>query len=482
MSRRAISVALSLILLLLSVQTSFAQEPTELQSSSPDLVASSILQSASWTLTTVDGNDTNDLGQFSSVVVDPNTGVAYASYYDATGKDLRVARWVGSGGNCGPNGSWNCKTVDSDGDVGQYSSLAIQPGIGGTEPTLHVAYYDLTNRSLKYSACISFGAPCTWSPPTIIDQGSTSIIPSWAGMDASIALDSTGKAHIAYRFNRFNLGGSSHSLKYASFVGTGNGTGCSASNAWDCLAVDPEAAAGKRFSLAMDSTDTPAIAYFGANGSTHSLKYAHPALAGNCGVMGPLFGNWQCDVIAPVVGEAQFASLIKDSRTGDKPRIAYYDQTFNGWVIYASYIGSGGGCGPGNSWRCDGIDQVGEAPIMGVSLAVNDTGQPVIAYYDFDDVATNGTLKVARPANLVGNCGPMGPLTHLWQCDVVDSGLRAGTHFPNFVWHDVGQYASITAASSGLATIAYYDSSGMDLRLARQLLFTYAPLSLKNAP
>ena len=79
------------------------------------------------------------------MAIDPDNGITYISYYDTTYKDLRMAKYVGSGGNCGPIGNWWCKKVDIDGDVGQYSSLALdmtgQP---------HFSYYDSEDNDLIY--------------------------------------------------------------------------------------------------------------------------------------------------------------------------------------------------------------------------------------------------------------------------------------------------------------------------------------------
>jgi hypothetical protein len=59
-------------------------------------------------------------------------------YHDFKNFDLKHARWNGTG--------WNIETVDSDGRVGSYTSLALD---SGDNP--HISYYDATNNDLKYA-------------------------------------------------------------------------------------------------------------------------------------------------------------------------------------------------------------------------------------------------------------------------------------------------------------------------------------------
>ena len=56
---------------------------------------------APWFIDTVDS--TNDVGQHVSLAIDPENGTTYISYYNATNDDLRMATFVGTGGNCGPD-------------------------------------------------------------------------------------------------------------------------------------------------------------------------------------------------------------------------------------------------------------------------------------------------------------------------------------------------------------------------------------------
>ena len=62
------------------------------------------------------GRGRQRVGAYASLAVD-DEGRAHISYFDATGGDLKYARWTGS--------AWRTETVDSLGEVGLYSSLAL---------------------------------------------------------------------------------------------------------------------------------------------------------------------------------------------------------------------------------------------------------------------------------------------------------------------------------------------------------------------
>ncbi len=442
--KRKICVGLVLAATLLAIGTTTRQAKSS-QSNKNHAVSSSgttLPAAAPWFIDTVDS--TNDVGQHVSIAIDPENDTAFISYYDTTYDDLRMAKYVGSGGDCGPDNSWTCETVDSVGNVGMYSSIAVDP----TDNLPIIAYYDQTNGALK----LAIGTAVGWAFKTIDDP-----VLSPGGISASLKLDSTGKTHIAYYFS-YIIG--SDSLRYAEYVGGGTGN-CTDAD-YRCDIVDSGDQVGKYASIDLDSSDRARIAYY--HGGDDALRFAY-----NDG------GGWTLREILPN-SSSEYISLYLDKNNGDLPHIAYYD-SLNEMLEYAVYVGSGGNCGfdsPSTTflWQCDEIETMGTGTDpRGIAIAVDGQNFPVIAYQSGGSV-----IKVGRPVRaldlLIGNCGPTNPFFS-WQCDSLSFGIGI----------DQGDYLSMVVNSTGLATMAYYGNSTAsdgDLIIAYQRLQVFLPLTRKN--
>jgi hypothetical protein len=92
----------------------------------------------SWVSETVDSYW--NVGQSSSLELDPN-GYPHISYRDSLEEDLKYAWWTGSG--------WGVRVVDSAGEVGRYSSLALD-----SRGNAHISYHDWINGDLKYARVV----------------------------------------------------------------------------------------------------------------------------------------------------------------------------------------------------------------------------------------------------------------------------------------------------------------------------------------
>ena len=89
-----------------------------------------------WTYETVDS--TGDVGRDTSIAVDSANGL-HICYYDATNLDLKYAYKP-------DGGTWSTYTIDSTNDVGQYTSIAID-----SSGFVYISYYDVTFGDLKYA-------------------------------------------------------------------------------------------------------------------------------------------------------------------------------------------------------------------------------------------------------------------------------------------------------------------------------------------
>ncbi|MCL4489976.1 MAG: hypothetical protein M1570_17875 [Chloroflexi bacterium] len=218
--------------------------------------------SGKWQCDWVDSNPSL-ADMFVSLDVDADD-TPWISYYSATNKDLKMAHEVSSGGNCGnPIGGWSCLTIDSAGDVGQYSSIAFKSSFLTSEQV--IAYYDATNRALKFADrhCYPLCAPPTISTIASNPTGTN-------GRYASVRLDSNGMAHVAYW--RTSIGPFANYLEHAYQVPSGGNCGTDAATGkWQCDTIDTGSGIGQYASLAFNGT-RPYIAYY--DGGNKDLKLA----------------------------------------------------------------------------------------------------------------------------------------------------------------------------------------------------------------
>jgi hypothetical protein len=109
-------------------------------------------------------------GKYASITVNAtSTPYLHTSYYDVTNGNLNYATCSST---CTTAGNWTKTTVDTTGDVGSFTS--IKRDTAGT-PYLHMAYYDATNRTLKYATKPVSGG--SWAASAIDQNGAEARAP-----------------------------------------------------------------------------------------------------------------------------------------------------------------------------------------------------------------------------------------------------------------------------------------------------------------
>ena len=252
--------------------------------------------SSSWITTTVDSD--GSVGEYTSIAIDSSDKV-HISYHLAKGDnltygDLKYANNI--------TGVFLSTTLDAGGDVGEYTSIAID-----SSDKVHISYQ--SNKSLKYAT----NATGAWVTTTVDSSGFT-------GRDTSIAIDSSGKAHISYYDE------TSRYLKYAT-----NATGVLITKT-----LDFDGDVGEYTSIAIDSSGKAHISYY--DETNDDLKYITNAPG--------FWGNLTIDSTGGL-----YTSMAID--TSGKAHISYYDETNDdlkyatnaSGVFVTTTLDSGGGVG-----------------------------------------------------------------------------------------------------------------------------------------
>jgi len=344
-------------------------------------------------ITTVDS--TGDVGWYTSIAIGTG-GNPVISYFDNTNFALKVA-------HCG---NQSCSTgntitaVDSTGNVGRFTSIAI-----GTDGNPVISYGDADNGDLKVAHCGN----------TLCSAGNTITtvdIAGNVGRYTSIAIGTDGNPVISY-WDVTNF-----DLKVAH---CGN-TSCSSGNI--ITTVDSNEIIGLYTSIAIGTDGNPVISYF--DSTNGNLKVAH------CGNQSCSTGN-----TITAVDSTDIIGLYTSIAIGtdNNPVISYFDST-NG-DLKVAHCGNTL-CSTGNTITAvDSIDIIG----LYTSIAIGTDDNPVISYND----VTNGDLKVAHCGNTLCSTGNI--------ITTVDS------------TGNVGLYTSIAIGTDGNPVISY-NNQGNAIKVA----------------
>jgi PKD repeat protein len=312
-----------------------------------------------WVMQIVDSE--GNVGNYNSIAVDSNN-IPHISYYNyippdpPCGDPLKYARWTGT--------DWTIEIVDSQGIVGSHTSIAIDKY---NRP--HISYLDVDDWDLKYVRWTGN----VWKTETVDTH--------YSGEHTSIAIDSNGYPHITYdddgegavKYARKTANGwiseivckgsfssialDSGNNPYISLVDIGT-LKCASWNGsqWNINNVDFLGSAEEGTSIALNCNDNPRISYRGKD--NYNLKYA--VWDGN---------QWIIRIVDSTICQGSEPSLALDSC--DHPHISY---TTGGTLRYAEWTGS--------SWYFEVLDYGIEYPGRTVSLAIDSNDDSHISYYD----------------------------------------------------------------------------------------------------
>lgn len=290
-------------------------------------------------------------GQYSSSAINAISNYLGVSYYDANLGNLKYAF---NNNNAG----WILEVVDSDTNVGQYTSLQIN---SSDHP--RIAYYDVENGDLKYAAFDG----ASWALETIDSTGDV-------GQHTDLEL-TTGSQNAAIAYYNVING----DLKFAAWNGT----------SWDIETVDSTGDVGKYAALELRSDNDPVILYYDA--TNKKLKLAEKDS-----------GSWTIQTInyvpkspSPATSDyGQYCDLVIES--DDDLHISFYDTT-NTNLIYGYSdntqwgfkIADGANVEDGNVVGESVYDFTGDVGKWSSIDLRQENGAPGISYFD----ETEGILK-----------------------------------------------------------------------------------------
>lgn len=240
-----------------------------------------------WNSTTVTSNvKYGEVG----IAVDSNNNphISYTASGMYCGSGIRLASFDGS--------SWTTQSVESGTNIGCESSIVIDEN-----DHINIAYQFRDESKLKFATNRSG----TWDRYAADPSPTPSAM--YPGYFSSLAVDSTGKFHIAHHDNKNN------DLRYATGI---------PNTPWSVGIVDASGNTGRSPSIAIDVADNPHIVYHTWSG--FDLKYAK---------LTPENPNWQVSTLATGGDMGASNSLFIDDN--GLMHVAYSDET-NNVLKYAS--------------------------------------------------------------------------------------------------------------------------------------------------
>ncbi len=371
-----------------------------------------------WNLKTV--YSSGSVGNYSSIAIG-NDGLPVISFYDATNANLMVCKCIDTSCVKTPT----CTTLDSTGDVGRYTSIAISND--GGKPV--IAYRDVTNSKLKLCKCgnssCSSGNTCT----TVKDQTGTDV--GCGDNRLSMAIGTDGNPFIAFNNGSNQL----RVCKCANDSCSGNST---------CTTVYSTDNVARWSSVAIGNDGYPVISF--DDWLNLNLMFVHCTNASCSSFDAPV-------TIEGTADNSGIGSSIAIGVDGN-PVISHFTDTGSNWGNELRVCKCGNSnCTSGNT--CNSIytqAQIGNYSTPATSLAIGRDGFPVIVHSSYGSVH----LRYVKCNDAACSGG--------WRNEYImspDSGTSSDT--------SVYRYAAVVIGADGYPVVSYYDKANDDLKVAKMM-------------
>lgn len=339
-------------------------------------------------ITTVDSD--GNVGQYTSITLGSD-GLPVISYHDPVKGDLLIAKC-----NSPICDIPMITTVDSSGNVGKFTSIAI-----GTDGNPVISYYlGSSIGNLKVAKCDN--PACTASTINTVDSTDD------VGQYSSIAIGLDGFPVISY----YDV--TNGDLDVAKC----DDASCSSAT---ITVLDSTDVVGLYTSIAIMITGNPVISYYDSDNDLLKLKSCNnPSCTSANTLPGPTNGQHTSITIGedgvPIVSYSKFGSLFTIRCTG---------------IICSGF-----------DPLPQQIDATSLTTIEGISITIGVDGNPMISYYH----GSNNELRVAKCYD---------PECAIVRVAIVDSS------------GDMGKFSSIVIGTDGLPIISYRDISNLNLKVAK---------------
>ena len=404
--------------------------------------------SAAWTCTVIGAIG---LGAYSvNTTTDANSNPVI-SYKVQSSSQLGVANYVGSGGaDCTASAAWTCTTIYNPAYTIDATAIATD-----NEGRLWIPFFNSTTSKLEISKIDDRAGELLISSSTGAQNGN-GINESHVDM-SSVTDDSSRNDADCVDGGTWQNGTTTNSEENKINFNGGNSLGHCTEYTYS---IDTsQAVAGRTYRIALsskDNWDTDMNIWRGANTYT---QYATVTIADSVFRAGkdnsPKLAdctdtNWGCSTVNDVADNLNESSMAFDS--SGNPWISYKNLT-DGSLEIAQYVGSGGSCS-NTAWTCTVVNDVADNVGNYISTAFDPSGNPWVSYQN----STDGSLEVAR---YVGS-GGSGCTSSAWTCTVVNDVANTLGLYTSMVMDSSGNpWVSYQNSTNGSLEVARYDGDAV---------------------